>query len=591
MKSKIFFLFFCLYGALSAKNQEIDSLVHEYMEKVGIPSVCLSITTKDGTLYKKAYGYKDLENKIPANTETVYPVGSISKSFTSFLFGLHQDEGTLTFDDKIIDLIPFFQLNNQIATDEITIRDYLSHQSGYGKHDTLWVNKRYSRKDLIAKLRHIPEVFPHRKVFAYQNIGYTVAAHALECVTGKSWEELIKEKILTPLHMNNTYLDVLEMQKLDNFAYGYSDHIHPNSKMKFMDPYTIAPAGGMCMNIEDLNKWTRCLLQNSGELIHPHTLEELYSPQIITSFTENKMLSLNNNIQMEAYGLGFFIINYKGKKIIFHPGNIDGFSSLVAFLPEEDLGVSVITNKDQTFSPFFIALGIIEKHLGMEELNGLEIYLDLRKKMKKGILEGKENDRRNRQEESIPTHPLDEYTGVYAHSGYGECEVSLTGKSLKATYNEMLFPLEHWHYGVFSATSESPIVHCHGVKFNFNSNFDGEIDQLAVLFVPEDGPIHFKKQANKKYVDTKYLERFVGEYSYYGVGISIKREGSQLVAKTAGMPAFRLAPEKNASFSVESDTQEYAAYTILFLDNEEGDIHCVQLIRPGGSVFSAYKKK
>ncbi|MCH9616879.1 MAG: D-aminopeptidase [Chlamydiia bacterium] len=590
MRNKFSILFLCLCASLSAENAEINTIVQEYMEKIGIPSVCVSVVTRDGTLHKKAYGYRDLENKIPATTETVYPVGSISKSFTAALFGIHQDEGLLTFDHKIVDLIPFFQLNNQTVTDEITIRDYLSHQSGYGKHDTLWVNKRYSRKELIAKLRHIPEVFPHRKVFAYQNIGYSVAAHALECLTNSTWELLIEQKILRPLKMNHTYLDTLEMQKLDNYAFGYSDHIHPNSRIQFMDPYTIAPAGGLCMNIHDLSRWTQCLLQNRDEIIASHTLEELYSPQIITSFTENKLLNLNNNIQMEAYGLGFFIITYKGKKIIFHPGNIDGFSSLIAFLPEEDLGVSVITNKDQTFSPFFIALAIIEKHLGIEELNGLEIYMDLRKKMKKGIIEGLENAHNNRQEDSIPTHPLGDYTGIYAHPGYGGCEVSLTGTSLKAMYNEMLLPLEHWHYGVFSATSESPIVHCHGVKFNFHSNFDGEVDKLDIIFVAEDGAISFKKQANVKYVDTEYLDRFTGEYSYYGVGISVKREGTHLVAKTAGMPPFHLVSEKNSTFSVDSDTQEYDAYTIHFLDNEDGDIHCVQLIRPGGSVFSAYKK-
>jgi hypothetical protein len=358
-----------------------------------------------------------------------------------------------------------------------------------------------------------------------------------------------------------------------------------------MDSHTIAPAGGICMNIHDLTKWTQCLLQNSGEIIRSDTLEELCSPQIITSFTENKILSLNNNIQMEAYGLGFFIITYKGKKIIFHPGNIDGFSSLIAFLPEEDLGVSVITNKDQTFAPFFIALAIIEKQLGMKELNGLEIYIDLRKKIKKGILEGLENAHYNRQEDSLPTHPLWDYTGIYSHPGYGDCEVSLTGNALKAAYNEMLLPLEHWHYGVFSATSDSSVVHCNGIKFNFQSGFKGEIDNLDVLFVPEDGPIHFKKQANKKYVDTAYLDRFVGEYIYnYVLSISVKRKGSRLIGKTTGMPTYQLTPVRNATFSIDSQAQEYKGYTLQFLGSENGDIHCAQLIGPGGSVFSAYKK-
>ena len=590
MKKTFLTLSILLLSTLSADNHEIDSLVNDYLEKIEIPSICISVTTKDSVIHKKAYGYKDLENEIPTTIETLYPVGSISKTFTSMLFGIYQDDGVITFDDKIVDLIPFFQLNDQTVTDEITIRDYLSHQSGYGKHDTLWINKRYSRKEIVAKLRYVPEIFPHRKVFAYQNIGYSVAAHALECLTETTWEELIQERILTPLEMNNTYLDVMDMQKQKNFAYGYSDHIHPNSRIDFLDAYTIAPAGGMCMNINDLTKWNQCLLQNGESLVCSRTFEELCTPQIVTDFADNQMLNLSKLIQMEAYGLGFFIITYKGKKIIFHLGNIDGFSSIVAFLPEEDLGVSIITNKDQTFAPLFLALAVIEKQLGMEELDGLNIYLNLRKQRRKSHLAGIENTHRNRKEDSLPTHLLPEFTGVYYHPGYGTCEVSLTGKDLKAIYNEMLFPLEHWHYGVFSATSDTPIVHCHGVKFNFSSNFNGDIDKVAVLFTPDDGPIYFEKQTNERFKDAEYLEKFVGEYSYYGVSICVSTEDSHLVAISPGMPPFHLIPEKNLTFSVENESGEYDAYVIQFLENDDNEVHCVQLIRPGGSVFSAYRK-
>ncbi|MCH9811193.1 serine hydrolase [bacterium] len=571
-----------------ANNSNIDDIIEGFREKTEIPGICVSVTTKNTVLHKNAYGFKDLENNLPATTNTLFQVGSISKSFTAILTAILEEEGLVKFDDKLSDLIPFFTHN-----DEITLRDYLSHQSGYGAHDALWINKRYSRNEMVEKLRFIPQELPHRRAFNYQNNGYMLAAHALECVTGKSWEELLSEKILSPLHLDNTYLDLKDMLAKPDFAYGYSDHIHPNKRLSYLDPHTIAPAGGMCMNIEDLTTWTQFLLKKGAGLVYENTFEELCTPQIFTNL--RSLYNLDKYIQMEGYGMGFFVIIYQGYKIIFHAGNIDGFSSLVAFLPEQNFGISILTNKDHSLSPLFMTVAILEEYFELERLNGLETYVALRKELKKGAIAKKELSFSSRKADTVPTHLLSDYTGVYTHPAYGEMEISLVGNDLKGTYNDMVLPLEHWHHGVFSATSECPLVHCHGVKFNFSSDFEGEIDGVRVLFKEQDGPIHFTKKVSDKLKSEEYLDSLAGVYQTGIIAkyttITIERSNDHLTANVGGKAKFKLSPEKMHTFSVDKTQRGWEGYIIQFLPNNSNEVDSVKLITPHGITVTADKKE
>ena len=538
---------------------------------------------------KKPTGIKNVEEKLKATTKTLYQVGSISKPITSVLFGICSENNLIDIDDKLIDYIPFFKLKNPMLTHEITFRDFLSHQSGYGCHDTMWYNQRFSRKQMIEKIQYISESLPFRKNFYYQNIGYMIAAHGLECASGKSWEELVSEYILLPLEMHKTCLDVNEMQKSDDFCYGYTQVGDEIIRTSFVDSYTIAPAGGVCSNIDELTKFTQLLLNKGGDLLQPDTLEEICSPQIITNFLANKQFGLDSHIQMESYGLGFFVISYNGKKIIFHAGNIQGFSSLIAFIPEDDIGVTILTNKNQSIAPYLLALSIFEKLTSLDEHPWLEKYKTFAEYEKYSIMNERDNFIESKHKHTAPSHQLKDFIGRYNHQGYGDCTIQLINDELVAIYNDAKSPLEHWHYDVFNASSKSEKYHYRNIKFHFINNFHGDIDSISIYFDPFDGPILFQKQPENFLYTEEYLEKFIGNYSYHGFGFLIDLEENHIVVKALGQPPFHLKPENDCIFSVKTPNEGYDGYTIQFLKNEESSIHCVQLIQPNGSVFSAYK--
>lgn len=586
---KLLFLISMTTFSVTFADESIDSLINAYMETTDLPSMTISISTKDQIIHKSAHGYRNLEDKLKTTTKTLYQVGSISKPFTSLLFGICCENGIINFDDKVVDFIPFFKLHNPILTQEITFRDFLSHQSGYSCHDSLWYNKRFSRKEMIDKLQHIPESFPFRKEFFYQNIGYMITAYGLECATNKSWEELASEYILIPLKMNDTCFDIKQMQQSNDFCFGYTQIDNKNTRTEFIDPYTIAPAGGICSNIEDLTKFTQLLLNKGGDLAYPETIEEIFSPQVITNFLANKEFGLDSFIQMEAYGLGFFVISYNGKKIVFHGGNIQGFSSLIALIPEDDIAVTILTNKNKTIAPFLLAISILEKYTSLEEQPWLETYKQFAEYENNSIIDEREKYLDNKQKHTAPSHPLKEYTGRYHHEGYGDCEIKLINEELIGRYNDGNMSLEHWHYNVFNASSNSEKYHFKNIKFHFLNNLHGDIAKLSVLFDPADGAIVFEKQAENFLFTEKYLEKYTGKYSYHGFGFVIELEDDHIVVKALGQPPFHLKPEKEHIFSVDNSSESYEGYIIQFLENEDSTIHCVQLIQPNGSVFSAYK--
>jgi CubicO group peptidase (beta-lactamase class C family) len=588
MKSKLFFLFFLTFTSIFADNKNIEELVNSYLTTVDIPSLNISVVTKDKVLYKKSYGYRNIEESLPATEKTLYQVGSISKSITSVLFGICSENGFVDIDDKVVDFIPFFKLVNPMLTHEITFRDYLSHQSGYGCHDTIWYNKRLPRKEIIQKFQYIPESLPFRKTFYYQNLGYMIAAYGLECATGLSWEELTKEYILDPLKMTDTCLDLKYMLLNDNFAYGYTFIGGKNVKTPYVDPYTIAPAGGVCSNLNDMTKWTQFLLNKGGNLLYPETLEELCSPQMITKFLASKQFGLDSHIKMESYGLGFFIISYKGKKLVFHGGNIQGFSSLVVFAPEEDLGITVLTNKNQSIVPFLLAISIFEKLTDIEEHPWLDQYKTFAAYETKSIINERESHAKEQYSDTLPSFLLKDVVGIYTHPGYGECEITLDGEELVAIYNDALSPLEHWHFDVFNVTDECEKYHFKNIKFHFLKNFHGDVDSLSVLFDPFDGPIVFQRKVSDYFFSPEYLSRFTGDYSYMGFSFVIKAEDNKILVKALGQPPFLLKPEKECVFSVDG-SKDYEGYMIKFLTDKDNKITAVQLVQPNGTIYSANK--
>ena len=325
-------MFLILCSSLVAGT--FDPLIEELRTACEVEGASVAILADQEVLLSKGYGTKDGSH--PVTPSTLFPVGSISKGFTSFLIGQLMEEGLLHLDDPVSLHIPYFRLKDPYTTYLITLRDYLSHVSGYPKGDALWFNEVPSREEIVRRLRFVDPIYPLRKAFLYQNVGYVVAGHAAEKATGKTLEELFQERIFRPLGMNNTTCSIHDAK--EHIATGY----HKDKPIPFVDATPILPAGGINSSADDLILWLQTLLRGGEGFLQPDTFRELITPHARSNIVPPQ---LAKEVLMESYALGWMVISYRGHIVIMHGGSIDGFASFLAFLPKEQLGIAILCNQ------------------------------------------------------------------------------------------------------------------------------------------------------------------------------------------------------------------------------------------------------
>ncbi len=567
-------LFFC--GAnLNATTYEIDELVSELLYLTDVPGAAVGILVDNEIVVSKGYGTRNIEEGLPVTNKTLFQVGSITKGFTSFLIGQLVEEGLMDWDDPITNHIPHFKLKDPYTTYNITIRDYLTHVSGYPCHDAVWYNERFSRESLMKRLSFLEPIYALREKFLYQQLGYAIVGHAAEKVTQKPYETLIAERIFHPLGMRHSTFSLADMQKSSNFSIGYRE---PPIPTPTIDPHTIAPAGGIHSNIEDLLKWVKVLLQKGDGLIEPHTFNEITTPQVVSDLICNGKYGSENELLMESYGLGWILISYRGHFAILHGGNIDGFSSVLLILPKEQIGIVVLCNNHfSPFPPILTAL-LMDKLLGLPPIDWIGKY--------KAITENQVKEVPQKPIVTKLSHPISDYQGTYTNPGYGTLGIKLENNKLIATLNHMSMPLNHLYYNVFEVSNEAFLPAIRKFKFVFQENNYGDISFFSIALEPQAKGVIFMKQKDEALVQKEYLDKFAGNYSYLGFTFVIDNSEKFLTVKAFGQPPYELLPERNNLFKVKG----LEGYTVQFLTDESGTITTIQLIQPNNSIITAHRK-
>lgn len=561
---------------------EIDRQIESLLHLMDVPGTAVGVISHGKTIFSKGYGLRNKEKRLPITEKTMFPVGSLSKGITSFLIGQLVDQNILDWDDLISDRIPYFKLQDPHTTYGITIRDYLTHTSGYPRHEAVWFNQTYSRKEIIRKLRFLDPYYSLREKFSYQNLGYMIVAHAAEVATEKSYEDLVDELIFKPLGMNHSTFSITVSHNLGNFALSYNDLSEP---LPFIDPTTIAPAGGLNSNLEDLLKWTKLLVNHGDGLIEPATFREMIRPQVVSELICNDRYGLSEYATMESYGLGWILISYRGHFIALHAGNINGFSSCLVFVPNEEIGIVVLCNKNLSPLPFILSTILLDKLLNLSPVDWAQKYAELTDFDKEEFVKNQEECSNEKPINTPSSHALLDFTGTYTHPGYGIIDLSVVDEQLVASFNNLTLPLDHWNHNVFSVSETCLFPFLRGLKFTFRENGFGDIKFLSIPFEPLVEDISFMKKNDPSLNDPAYLSKFSGKYSYLGFTINIEHTDLGLVVKAFGKPPYHLYPEKPNLFKVK----DMEGYLIEFLLNSTGDISSVQLKQPDNTTYTAQK--
>ncbi len=323
----------------SKQLQTIEEKVEARRKELGIPGMSLVIVHEDKIIYMKGLGYKDFENKIAVTPDTQFAIGSATKAFTALSVLMTADEGKLSLDDSPKKLLPYFKMHDPETDKNITIRDLMSHTSGLNRTDLAMITGRLTRAELIQVAAQAKPTAKLREKFQYQNIMYTAAGELVTQAQKQAWEKFVPERIFKPLGMTNSTMSMKKMSKARDRSRGYDYNFDTKETKQrpYRDIDQVAPAGSINSSARDMAEWLRFVLNRGTaggkRLVSEKGFEEWLKPQM-------KM----NAAGTVNYGLGWMLRKWNGLTVVEHGGNIDGFNSLVAMIPEKRLGFVMLTN-------------------------------------------------------------------------------------------------------------------------------------------------------------------------------------------------------------------------------------------------------
>lgn len=565
----------------------LDAEIEQALEDFNVPGLGIAIVAGGEVVYANGFGYRDLDEQLPMTPDTLFAIGSTTKAMTTAVLGMLTDEGRLEWDEPVRTYLPAFAVADPSLSQRITPRDMVTHRTGMPRHDLSWYNDNEgTRAELLDRLEHLELTADLRQRFQYNNLMYATAGYLTEQLTGTTWEEAVRTRLFEPLGMQRSNFSVSDSQTDANHAKPYREVDDELEEIPFRSLDLVGPAGSVNSSVNEMARWLQFNLEGGvldGErLIQRATLEDLHSSQMPVPSSQPR-----NGVVPVGYAMGWFVNVYNGHRMLSHGGGIDGFITSVMFFPEDDLGIVAFTNSGSGLGNL-VARTAADRILGLEPQDRIGEALAERERALAIQDEAEERRDAQRVEDTSPSHPLDDYPGLYAHPGYGELTIARAGsdgaKALTVTYNGIEAPLGHWHYDVWSGAETDGDKTFENMKFAFRGNFDGVIDTLVAPMEPSASPIEFEKQPDPKLHDPEYLQRFVGAYAD-SVSEQTERvtlSGNELQLAIPGQPVYTLVPQVDGRFSI-GDLQ---GYTVGFDVDEAGEVVSITFYQPNG-VFTS----
>jgi CubicO group peptidase (beta-lactamase class C family) len=527
--------------------ESVERFVAEQLASWEVPG-CAVAAVRDGrNELVGGWGLRDREAGLPVTQDTLFAIGSVTKAFTATTVGALVDEGLLEWERPLRDYVPGVQLNDAFASDRLTIVDLLSHRSGLPRHDLTWVGQPgRSRAEIVRRLRFLPLSRDLRQEFQYCNLGYLVAGHVVEALSGVPWEDFVRGRLLGPLGMRRSNLSVDEMLADADHAGAYTRRDGVIVPVPQRPLPAMAPAGAINSSAADMARWLLVQLAD-GQLegvtvMSPATLERQHAPHMLARFPDLPGLT------HYAYGLGWVIGRYRDHRLVWHNGGIDGFLTQCMLLPDDGIGVAVMTNTSSSGMDLVVACRVLDELLGIEPF---DFFAVIKPRFDAGIAGIREAKAVRRVvPDAPPARPLSAYAGEYEHPGYGTLTIALDGHTLKPSLGTMDLSLVHRHYETFDLMwhemGDQPVV----IPLTFLSDPDGDINALTAQFEPLVEPLRFGRRQDAQ--GPEVLRRLCGIYAMGPIEVVVALRGERTLTVTApGTPPLDLEPIGGLRFGVK----------------------------------------
>jgi CubicO group peptidase (beta-lactamase class C family) len=526
---------------------ELDRLAADVMADWKVPGAALAVVQDGKVALAKAYGQRDVEANLPVTTATQFLICSITKSFTATGMALLHNEGRLDWTKPVRDYMPEFRLHDAVATERVTVRDLLCHQSGLPRHD--WVHFPGDRMaaEMLGLMRHLELSRDIRAAWQYNNLCYNVAGLLIERLSGQSYEAFTRARLTDKLGMTVSFtLDDLEASADAAKAY----MMHEDTRLPAMRlPIRTMAGGAINTSVADLASWMQLHLgkgEFDGERLLPAALiGELQAPRLyntVPGFAE---------FGDTHYGLGFQSLSYLGDRIVSHGGGWPGWGTLMTLVPDFGIGVAVFTNRSPSEVPQTLTWYVIDRLRGRDPIEWRERF----RKRREEMIAQTEVDKQAREKAQHPNtrrgHDLAAYAGDYENPAYGMMSIKEQGGALHWSWRGMFATMGHRHFETFELPEVPDRLLPDRLAITFLTDREGDIVSLSAPLEPMVKDIVFMRLAAGDCTDAAFRARCVGSFKGGPTThrVTLDAEG-QLVLRPDHQPAYRLAPQQGRRFRI-----------------------------------------
>jgi CubicO group peptidase (beta-lactamase class C family) len=448
-------------------TDSLDSYIQTGMKEWQVPGLALVIVKDGKVVVMKGYGVKDTASKDPVDENTLFMIASNTKLFTATALAQLEYDKKLSLDDKITKYYPDYQLYDPVSTALVSVKDMLCHRIGtktFQGDFTFW-NSLLTRDEIMHKMRLLKPIHPFRQDFGYCNSCVMTAGQIIPKVTGVGWDKYVEDSLLIPMEMLQTYTSIRKVPPGVRLAQPYTTSFSGALHTVPLDQWdNLGPAAALISNVSDLSHWLVCQLDSgwySGRRVVPWGAM-LRTRDINTILSSRKRGDVPTHVS--GYALGVESYDYAGKEVYWHTGGAGGMVSVVCFIPEERLGMAILTNNDNQDMFVLLRRQIIDAYLGLPYHN----YSEAGYREFSGVMADTLrtiNGWKARVKGNAPELPMAAYAGRYTNPLYGSLDVRPAGKGLAVTFNghahltarlrymdggEWLMEYDNILYGIFS---------------------------------------------------------------------------------------------------------------------------------------------
>ena len=442
----------------------------------------------------KGYGVRRQGATAPVDGDTLFGIASNTKAFTAAALAMLVDEGKLAWDDPVTQHLPAFQMYDPYVTRELTVRDLLTHRSGLGlgAGDLMFFPpSTFTRDEIVERLRYIKPATSFRSAYAYDNCLYIVAGQIVPALTGQSWDDFVKSRIFAPLGMTTSNTSVSALPPDGDVATPHSlvDKVVTPVAAHSLD--NNAPAGGIISSVAEMARWV--VAQLDAGVYHD---AEGHEKHLFSAAQQGDVDRADHpadrrapegagrpRARFAAYGLGWGLRDYRGRKLVSHTGGLLGMVSRVALVPEEKLGIVVLTNQEEGAAFRAVTWRILDHFLGAPPVDWITAFKAAAARDAAEAQQAVEKQAARRALDSKPALPLAGYCRRYRDAWYGEVAIAMEDGKPVIRFSRspsLVGDLEHWQYDTFVARWRDRTVNADAFV-TFALGPDGSIEHMKMV--------------------------------------------------------------------------------------------------------------